>query len=129
MRNAASMVRDELDPALLALVKCHITSFSKWEVLRALADRVDFWTEPGDLCRQVARPVDKIREAINQLAREGIVEGSQRAGVQKYRLPLSEPTTVVVQRLMGRASKSQDLRLIIVAHILQGNAGTPAMSR
>src|SRR5438874_2453592 len=27
----------ELDPALLAFVKCHITSFVKWDILRVLA--------------------------------------------------------------------------------------------
>ncbi|MCC7369799.1 MAG: hypothetical protein IT306_15335 [Chloroflexi bacterium] len=114
------VVHSELDPALLAFVKCHITSFVKWDVLRSLSEGVGFWTDASTLARDLNRPVDRVREALGELSREGIVEISGSLDEPAYRLRDGEPTTVVVHRLMTRATRSQELRRIVVAHILQG---------
>lgn len=113
------MAHPEFDPALLAFVKCHITSFVKWDVLRALSEGVGFWTEPTALARELNRPVCKVREAVEELSAEGIVEVSGTPDEPVYRLREGEPTTVVVNRLVSRVTRSQDLRRIVVAHILQ----------
>ncbi len=109
----------DFDPALLAFVKCHITSFVKWDVLRALSDRVGFWAELSQLARDTHRPPEKIREALDDLVREGIVEQAGAADGPIYRLVAGEPTTVVVLRLISRATRSQALRQIVVAHIVR----------
>ena len=109
----------DLDPALLAFVKCHITSFTAWDVLRALSEQVDFWVEPADLARATNRPVGKVKLAMDDLARQGIIETAGPPDQPTYRLSEGEPTTVVVNRLISRATRSQDLRRIVVAHILQ----------
>jgi hypothetical protein len=119
-RSQTLVVHAELDPALLAFVKCHITSFVKWDVLRSLADHVGFWTETGALARELNRPIEKVRDAMDELSREGIVETLGGRSERLYRLSEGEPTTVVVHRLMTRATRSQELRRIVVAHILQG---------
>jgi hypothetical protein len=113
------VVHPELDPALLAFVKCHITSFVKWDVLRSLSEHVGFWLEPATLARELNRPADKVQDAIDELTREGIVESIGTGSDRVYRLNDGEPTTVVVTRLMTRATRSQELRRIVVAHILQ----------
>jgi len=113
------VVHAELDPALLAFVKCHITSFVKWDVLRALSESVGFWTEPSSLARELNRPTDKVGEALDELSHEGLVERSGAQDEPVYRMRDGEPTTVVVTRLMTRATRSQELRRIVVAHILQ----------
>jgi hypothetical protein len=119
-RSQTLVVHPELDPALLAFVKCHITSFVKWEVLRSLSEHAGFWTEPGALAHDLNRPIEKVREAVDELSREGIVEAAGPRSERMYRLSEGEPTTVVVHRLMTRATRSQELRRIVVAHILQG---------
>lgn len=117
-RSQTLVVQSELDPALLAFVKCHITSFVKWDVLRSLSDGVGFWTEPSLLAHELNRPVEKVRAALNELSQEGIVEMSGARDEPVYRMSEGEPTTVVVNRLMTRATRSQELRRIVVAHIL-----------
>jgi hypothetical protein len=114
------VVHSELDPALLAFVKCHITSFVKWDVLRSLAEHVGLWNEPSALARELNRPVEKVREALDELSQEDIVESVGTRSERLYRLGEGEPTTVVVSRLMTRATRSQELRRIVVAHILKG---------
>ena len=118
-QRGVATVPSEFDPALLAFVKCHITSFVKWDVLRVLADRVGFWAEPSQLARDTHRPAEKVREALDDLTREGIVEQAGPADEPIYRLPDGEPTTVVVSRLISRATRSQALRQIVVAHIVR----------
>jgi hypothetical protein len=117
-RSQTLVVHSELDPALLAFVKCHITSFVKWDVLRSLSDGVGFWTDPSLLARELNRPVEKVRDALDELSRESIVEVSGTQEEPVYRMRDGEPTTVVVNRLMTRATRSQELRRIVVAHIL-----------
>lgn len=112
-------VSSDVDPALLAFVKCHITSFVKWDVLRALSDRVGLWAELHQLAHDTHRPIEKIEEALEDLTGEGIVERAGDADGPMYRLPVDEPTTVVVSRLIARATHSQSLRQIVVAHIVR----------
>lgn len=119
-RSQTLVVHSELDPALLAFVKCHITSFVKWDVLRALSDHVGFWTEPRSLAHELNRPIEKVQEALDELTQEEIVEALGSGADRVYRLSDGEPTTVVVSRLMSRATRSQELRRIVVAHILNG---------
>ena len=109
----------DLDPALLAFVKCHITSFTSWDVLRALSEQMGFWVEPSDLARATHRPVDKVKLAMDELAGQGIIEVAGPSDEPVYRLREGEPTTVVVNRLISRSTRSQELRRIVVAHILQ----------
>jgi hypothetical protein len=108
----------ELDPALLAFVKCHITSFAKWDVLRSLSEQVGYWTDAAEVAREINRPPDKVRAAIEELSAEGIVERAGPPDEPLYRLPDGEPTTVVVGRLIMKVTRSQELRRIVVAHIL-----------
>jgi hypothetical protein len=107
------------DPALLAFVKCHITSFAKWDVLRGMADRVGVWVEADGLAAEIARPPNAIRAALDELEQEGILEMVGSDGARSYRLPEGEPTTVVAARLVSTVTRSQDLRQIVVAHILR----------
>ena len=114
------VVHPELDPALLAFVKCHITSFTKWDVLRCLSEQVGEWAGASELAHRLNRPVDKVEEALAELTGEGIVETIGPSSDRSYRLFSGDPTTIVVDRLMANATRSQDLRRIVVAHILQG---------
>jgi hypothetical protein len=112
------VAQPELDPALLAFVKCHITSFVKWDVLRVLADQVGFWFDPAAVAHETNRAAAKVRPALDELAREEIIERAGSGDEPVYRLPEGEPTTVVVGRLVSKVTRSQDLRRIVVAHIL-----------
>ena len=120
VRSQPQIASAELDPALLAFVKCHITSFVKWDVLRALAEQPGTWTDSSSLAREMARPFAKVDEALVELSAEGLVEAVGPADVRAYRLNEDEPTTVVLKRLIARVTRSQELRRIVVAHILQG---------
>ena len=115
----------ELDPALLAFVKCHVTSFPRWEVLWALSEEMGRWAAPVQLARSINQPVDKIRAALDGLAGEGVIEVAESRAGFSYRLPEGEPTSVVVGRLLAQATRSPDLRRIIVTRFVQAAIARP----
>jgi DNA-binding IclR family transcriptional regulator len=103
------------DPALLAFVKCHITSPAKWEVLRVLASHDGAWVGADQFARATHRPPPEIARALQELVADDVVESTPDK--VSYRLPADEPTSVVLRRLFESATHSQELRAIIAAHL------------
>jgi DNA-binding IclR family transcriptional regulator len=110
---------EQLDPALLAFIKCHITSPAKWEVLRILAVQNGAWIRAEQLAHQSHRPPAELARAIGDLANDGVVETLPAAAPEdvSYRLVADEPTSVVLHRLIEAATHRQELRAIIAAHL------------
>jgi hypothetical protein len=110
---------EQLDPALLAFVKCHVTSPVKWEVLRVLASQDGAWMRADRLARSSHRQAFELAKAVAELSADGVVE-ILTAGAPEdvsYRLPADEPTSVVLHRLIEAATHSLELRAIIAAHL------------
>ena len=107
------------DPALLAFVKCHITSPAKWEVLRVLAAQNGAWLPHDLLERATHRQALEVARALEELVADDVVQvrPAESPGKVSYRLPADEPTSVVLHRLIEAATHSQELRAIIVAHL------------
>jgi hypothetical protein len=107
------------DPALLAFVKCHITSPAKWEVLRVLASQNGAPVTGEQLVRVTHRPMPEVATALDELVADDLVQALPGSGADQvsYRLPADEPTSVVLHRLFEAATRSQELRAIIVAHL------------
>jgi hypothetical protein len=115
---------EQLDPALLAFVKCHITSALKWEALRVLASNNGAWVSAYDLARVTHREAPELSAAMTDLAAEGVIDVA-RSGepeVVQYRLPSDEPTSVVAHRLIEEATHNQELRAIIAAYLARVKA-------
>jgi hypothetical protein len=109
----------ELDPALLAFVKCHVASPVKWEALRVLASQDGAWIGADQVARSSHRQLAEVSQAMADLAADGVVEilPAEAPDVVSYRLPDDEPTSVVLHRLIEAATHSQELRAIIAAHL------------
>jgi hypothetical protein len=110
---------EQLDPALLAFVKCHVTSPVKWEVLRVLASQDGTWMRADQLVRRSHRQSRELTNAVAELAADGVVEILATGAPEdvSYRLPADEPTSVVLHRLIESATHSLELRAIIAAHL------------
>jgi hypothetical protein len=120
----------DLDPALLAFVKCHVTSPAKWEALRVLASHDGAWLRAEHLARMARREPREIAEAMAELIAEGVAE-EMRAGASdvSYRLPPSEPTSVVLRRLIDETPRNQELRAILVASVQRARPSATRMAR
>ncbi len=112
-----------INPALLAFVKCHLTSFARWDVLRLLASQEGRWLNRASLQRQLSQqPPSAINQALRELSDEGLVQlEPDSEGITLFRLDPSEPTSRVVERLIGAAAQDHQIRQLIVARILHGD--------
>src|ERR1700674_110021 len=110
---------DQLDPALLAFVKCHVTSPVKWEVLRVLASQNGAMIRADQLARTSHRQPSELAAAVADLTADGVVEVLSAGAPDdvNYRLPEDEPTSIVLHRLIEAATHSLELRAIIAAHL------------
>jgi hypothetical protein len=120
----------EPDPAMLAFVKCHVTSLAKWEVLRVLASYDGAWLRGEQLARSTHRQLSEVAHALADLVADGVVETQAAATLgeegESFRLPIDEPTSVVLRRLIHSATHSQELRAIIAAHLQHLRQQAPA---
>jgi hypothetical protein len=110
----------ESDPALLAFVKCHITSLTRWEVLRVLASQNGEWLASDELVHRTHRHVQEVIQALMELTSDGLVESLAAVTPDdqvRYRLTVDEPSSVVLKRLIDAATHSQELRAIIAAQL------------
>jgi DNA-binding MarR family transcriptional regulator len=109
----------EHDPALLAYLKCHVTSFTRWDVLRLMVNFGERWTDAQEAARVLHKCEATIEATLRELVEEGLVEaGPSRFGVRAYRMSPLEPSTLVAERLVQAAQRSHELRELIVARIL-----------
>jgi hypothetical protein len=109
------------DPAMLAFVKCHLTSFLRWDLLRLMVLHGAHWTDAAEAAREVHKPPAAVEAELAELQREGLLEARPASsGAVAYRMDPLEPTTRVVERLVLAATRSQELRQIIVARVLGG---------
>jgi hypothetical protein len=121
---------EQLDPAMLAFVKCHVTSAVKWEILRILASQDGAWVRADQLARSSHRQPAALTQAMADLAADGVVEMLQLPDPAdvSYRLPADEPTSVVLHRLIEAATHSLELRAIIAAHLQHVRQQGPSLS-
>lgn len=112
--------RFEHDPAMLAFVKCHLTSFLRWDVLRLLAEQPARWLDATDAARMLHKPLPTVQSALDELEREDLVAVRRSPHDEvAYRMDPLEPSTRVVERLVAAATRSQELRQIIIARVLE----------
>jgi len=107
---------EQIDPALLAFVKCHVTSPLKWEALRVLAAQNGEWLRIEQLAQATHKPVVDLTQTLAELVSEGVLEVGPTDELS-YRLPPSEPTSIVLHRLIQVTTHSQELRAIIAAYL------------
>ena len=114
----------DLDPALLAFIKWHVTSPLKWEALWYLADREGRWLGVEEMSKLLHVPRSAAQRVLAELAREGVLNERRTDGADEpsYLLPRHEPSTVVLHRLIESATQRQEVRSIVAAHLLAHRA-------
>jgi len=121
---------EDPDPALLAFVKCHVTSPARWEVLRILASNDGAWLTADALARATHRQLRDLTRELDGLVADDVVQllPGRTPDEVSYRLAADEPTSIVLHRLIESATHSRELRAIIAAHLQHLRQQTQALS-
>jgi len=121
------LCRVECDPALLAFIKCHLTSMARWNILRVLSEDPDYQWPLGEIARLAYGTGDATRGSLEALADEGLIERQDGPDGPSYALEGTGSTARLLARLHSEAARNHSLRQIIVARMLQehGSATSP----
>ncbi len=123
-----ALVRPEHDLALLAFIKCHLTSFTRWNLLRILTESPDYCWPVSEVAHQAHGSGEAARSTLEELVTEGLVQRHDGPAGPAYSLDGAEPTVRVLTRLLAEAGRSQELRQLIVTRILEhGGSGASSL--
>jgi hypothetical protein len=119
--------RAECDPALLAFIKCHLSSMARWNILRVLSEDPGYQWPLDEVTRLVHGSGDATYRSLEALADEALVERHEGQDGPAYALEGTGPTARLLARLQTEAARNHSLRQIIVARMLQepGSAESP----
>src|SRR4030095_16266594 len=116
----AVFVQAERDPALLAFIKCHLTSMARWNILRVLGEDPGYHWPLDEVARLAQGAGDATRRSLEELATEGLVARHDGPNGPSYALEGTEPTARLLARLQIEAARNHRLRQIIVARMVKG---------
>ena len=77
--NAATLLAQELEPHLLELLRTHLDSFLKWDVMRLFHTRPHLTLTAAQIARELGRDVRVLEPALAQLVRGGLLEAQALA--------------------------------------------------
>jgi hypothetical protein len=110
-----------VDQSLLAFIKCHVTTLSRWGILCVLVSSSNHWSEPQEIAQLVRQPANVVATTLLDLALEGVLCTQWGPEGSVYRLAAAEPSGRVASRLVAEVPKSLALRRFILAQVLSPN--------
>lgn len=113
-----SDIMDEMDSDVLAFIKRHVVSFTRWDLIRFFHENPNTWDTAENLARYIGRRVDKVAEELDPMVSEGILSRSLQDDDSIYSLTQEASVLDVIGRLIG-ASRDRTFRMKLVYHILR----------
>jgi DNA-binding MarR family transcriptional regulator len=113
-----SDIMDEMDPSMLSFIRKHITSFTRWDVIRFLYENPNTEDTAESLARFVGRASHVIAGETQQMNEEGILEAGTMGERTVYRLTADEDTRQLIASLV-EAARDRTFRMKLVYHILR----------
>jgi hypothetical protein len=117
-----SDIMQEMNPRVLEFVQNHITSFTRWDMIRFLGENPNTRDTAENLARYVGRAPHIIVTEAKEMARENILRSDTRGDHTVYGLTDSPEVRQVIDALV-KAARNRTFRMKLVYHILR--AGGP----
>ncbi|MBN2305303.1 MAG: hypothetical protein JXQ72_12530 [Anaerolineae bacterium] len=115
----ATSLMDDMDPGLLDLIKNQINSFIKWDLVRFFHDNPHTTDTADSIARYTGRDVRTIEPELLQLARDGILQMEDLAGMRVFTLTGDEPTRALIQDFIA-ACDDRQFRVKAIYHVIRG---------
>ena len=113
-----SDIMDEMDHRVLNFIKRHVTSFTRWDVIRFCCENIETQDTAENLARDVGRTVDVIQQELEELVAEGIFQSTTLQGQTVYSLADQPETRQVIANLV-EAARDRIFRMKMVYHVLR----------
>ena len=113
-----SDIMEEMDPDVLTFIREHISSFTRWDVIRFLHENPNTEDSAENLARFVGRAPPVIVDETREMAEEGILEADAATGQTIYRLTSDVRLRERIADLV-EAARDRTFRMKLVYHILR----------
>jgi hypothetical protein len=113
-----SDIMEEMDPDVLVFIKEHISSFTRWDVIRFLHENPNTEDTAENLARFVGRAPHVIAGETREMAEEGILQAETTSGHTIYRLTTDAQIRQLIADLV-EAARDRTFRMKLVYHILR----------
>lgn len=110
---------NDMDPALLDLVKSTINSFIKWDLVRFFHENPNTADSSENIARYVGRNVHSVEPELNELVAAGVMEKHVLNEVPVYLLTTNADERQLIERFI-QACEDRHFRVKAVYHIIRG---------
>ena len=113
-----SDIMEEMDPRVLELIKSHITTFTRWDIIRFLHENPNTQDTAENLARYVGRDPQVILGEARALELEQILVSETQGTHTLYRLAEDAELRDLIATLV-EAARDRTFRMKLVYHILR----------
>lgn len=113
-----SDIMDEMDPRVLEFIKSHITTFTRWDMLKFFHENANTHDTAENLARFIGRAPDLVRREADNLADEGVLHTSEQGGQKIYAITQDRQIRQIIADLV-KTSRERTFRMKLVYHILR----------
>ncbi|MGE5618579.1 MAG: hypothetical protein ACM3US_04895 [Sphingomonadaceae bacterium] len=114
---------NKVDPETLVFIQKYLTSYTKWEMLKYFAENPDAAETARGFARRLNKDVRQISEALESLARTGIITNgnSRNPDEGAYTLTADETLRSSLLRIGEMARTNNRFRLLVNYHITKAS--------
>jgi hypothetical protein len=116
-----SDIMEEMDQRVLDFIKKHITTFTRWDVIKFCYENPNTLDTAENLARYVGRTTSVIQQEAEEMAAEGIFRSSSEGGETVYSLNDDVHIRKLVAGLVEGA-RDRTFRMKLVYHILRAGS-------
>ena len=110
---------DDMDPALLDLVKSTINSFIKWDLVRFFYENPNTADSVENIARYVGRSPQLVELELDQLVESDVMDKRELNQVAIYSLTSNTERHTLIQKFI-LACEDRHFRVKAVYHIIRG---------
>lgn len=113
-----SDIMDEMDPRVLEFIKKHVTTFTRWDMIKFFHENPNTRDTTDNLARYVGRAVELVKREADELVQENVLQSYLQGEHTVYTITQDEDTRRIIGNLVETA-RERTFRMKLVYHILR----------
>jgi len=113
-----SDIMEEMDQRVLEFIKKHVTTFTRWDVIKFCHENPHTVDTAENLARYVGRAVEVIQQEAEEMTTEGIFQSTSKGGRTVYSLT-DDPEIRRLITALVEGAQERTFRMKLVYHILR----------
>jgi len=121
MESQSTLVSDimnEMDPSMLEFIKKHVTTFTRWDIIKFFYENVNTHDTAANLARYIGRSESVVEQEAGVLATDGILKAVKQGEHTVYMLTDDPDMRKLIAGLVETA-RERTFRMKLVYHILR----------